>query len=141
MWEGLGGRAQNLFTAIDQGAKKKRILGIDDMATVGEPVTVSSLIASASVVIAKVVDWMKKNGIETDELKRLATNAVNNKVKNVIAKQEAKQFGEAVVNENEVEEVTNPDGTEPGRTGSDFKKYLPFVLIGGAGLYFLTRKK
>lgn len=141
MWEGLGGRAQNLFTAIDQGAKKKRLLGIDDIATVGEPVTVSSLIASASVVIAKVVDWMKKNGIETDDLKRLAANAVNNKVKDVIAKQEAKQYGEAVVNENEVQEVTNPDGTQPGNTGSDFKKYLPLVLIGGAGIYFLTRKK
>jgi hypothetical protein len=141
MWEGLGGRAQNLFTAIDQGAKKKRILGIDDMATVGEPVTVSSLVASASVIIAKVVDWMNKNGIKTDDLKRLAANAVNNKIQQTIAKQEANQYADGVETENEVENITNPDGTEPGGTGSDLKRYLPLVLIGGAGLYFLTRKK
>lgn len=141
MWESMGGRAQNLFTAIDQGAKKKRLLGIEDAATVGEPVTISSLIASASVVLAKVVDWMNKNGIKTDDLKRLAANAVNNKVKDAIAKQEAKEYSAAVQSENEVEQVTNEEGTAPGGSGTDFKKYLPFVLIGGAGILFLTRKK
>jgi hypothetical protein len=129
-WEGLGGNVNALNKAIEIGSKKKRL------GTVGEPITVSAAVASAAPILVKVVDFLNKAGITKEDLQgiqQMATNALRNKINETISKQEEQAIQQEIQNE--------PEATEPEASGMDMKKILPIVLIGGAGLYFLTRKK
>lgn len=132
-WESIGGRMQTLINNINQGKGKKRIMGIGVIpaAAAGAPV-------AAAPIIAKIIGLLKELGINTDDLKRVASNAINGKVKDIIAKQEGKEETQFAESENTAEEALNEPETG---SGTDMKKILPLVLIGGAGLYLLTRKK
>lgn len=56
----FGGNRTDLMNAISVGAKKKRILGYDDGYIGVEPVSVSAAIASATPIISKVMNVLKK---------------------------------------------------------------------------------
>jgi hypothetical protein len=84
LWEGFGGRIAKLVGAINRGKKKKRILGFN---SIGEPLTVAGLLAAASPIVIKVVDFLKKMGIKPEELVDVAKQALNRKAKELISDQ------------------------------------------------------
>lgn len=62
-WMQFGGNRTELMSAIKVGASKKRIFGIEDSDTlvgIGEPVTISTALATAAPIIAKVQSFLKK---------------------------------------------------------------------------------
>jgi hypothetical protein len=84
LWEGFGGRISKLVGAINRGKKKKRILGFN---SIGEPLTVAGLLAAASPIVIKVVDFLKKMGIKPEELVDVAKQALNRKAKELLTDQ------------------------------------------------------
>jgi len=57
----FGGNRTELMKAIANGAKRKRFIGFDDDSSyIGEPVTISAALASASPIILKVSNVLKK---------------------------------------------------------------------------------
>lgn len=84
LWEGFGGRVAKLVGAINRGKKKKRILGFN---TIGEPLTVAGLLAAASPIVIKVVDFLNKMGIKPEELVDVAKQALNRKAKELLSDQ------------------------------------------------------
>jgi hypothetical protein len=60
-WQQIGGNRTELINAIKDGAKKKRILGIEDsdvLTGIGEPVTVAASLATASPIIIKITSLL-----------------------------------------------------------------------------------
>jgi hypothetical protein len=92
----FGGERPALLAAIKEGAKKPRVMGIDDndildpalVGAIGEPVTISAALASASPIIVKITNFLtaaekvaaKAEGIVNKATTTAATvnNAVNN---------------------------------------------------------------
>jgi hypothetical protein len=57
----FGGNRTELMKAIADGAKRKRFIGFDDNSSyIGEPVTIAASLASASPIIVKVTNVLKK---------------------------------------------------------------------------------
>jgi hypothetical protein len=84
LWEGFGGRISKLVGAINRGKKKRRILGFN---SIGEPLTAAGLLAAASPIVIKVVDFLKKMGIKPEELVDVAKQALNRKAKELLTDQ------------------------------------------------------
>lgn len=62
-WMQIGGNRTDLMKAIAEGAKRKRILGLEDadtMVGIGEPVTIAGALASAAPIIIKVKTLLDK---------------------------------------------------------------------------------
>lgn len=86
-WEQFGGDRSALQKAIASGSQKKRIFGVveenaawneiykgysGDGVYIGEVVTAATAIATATPILAKVADVMKKAGINPDDVKKLS---------------------------------------------------------------------
>jgi hypothetical protein len=62
-WQQIGGNRTELMKAIADGAKKKRVLGIDNVDTlvgIGEPVTIAAALTSAAPIILKINSLLEK---------------------------------------------------------------------------------
>jgi hypothetical protein len=62
-WQQIGGNRTDLMKAIAEGAKRKRILGLEDndtMVGIGEPVTIGGSLASAAPIILKIKTLLAK---------------------------------------------------------------------------------
>lgn len=66
MWLRLGGDPEKLFSPVEKGAKKKRLLGAEEnfmlINGVGEAATATTLLASAAPIIAVVAKFLKQAG-------------------------------------------------------------------------------
>ena len=130
-WGGIGGNINSLKIAFDQGAKKKRIFGIGAF-TIGDPATAAAA-ASAAPILIKVASFFKSIGIGADEIK-----AVGEKLKQtLINKIDKKQDQIIQAQEYTDRRIANEVASEAGLQ----KNYLPLLLVGGAALYFLTKKR
>lgn len=134
-WEKLGGRYQTLLNNIKKGEKKKRLLGIETMGA--EPVTLATLIASASAIIASIGKFLKENGIDPDKLLDVGKKALIDKAKQVIANKEEM----ADIETEKADDILTEAGAGTSSSSDNLKKYLPLVVIGGAAAFFLLRKK
>jgi hypothetical protein len=62
-WKSLGGDRTKLMDAIKKGAKRKRILGLDNedmMSGIGEPVTIAGALTGAAPIIIKIQSLLDK---------------------------------------------------------------------------------
>lgn len=62
-WKQIGGNRTDLMEAIAEGAKRKRILGLEDndtMVGIGEPVTIAGALTSAAPIIIKIQTLLSK---------------------------------------------------------------------------------
>lgn len=134
-WTGLGGNANKLVKMIDQGAKKRRILG----PSIGEPVTAGATAAVAAPILIKVAEFLKKLGIDPEELGDAGKKLLANKVREVVNKEVQKSDEKAAAQDARYRQIVQDasgGAAAPGRS-------IPWVPIAiGAGvLYFATRKK
>lgn len=112
-WSDLGGDVDDLQKTINSGSTKAKIFGIDeesaaareiydgysgDGVRVGEPVTIAASLASATPVLLKALDVLKKSGLKTEDVNKIAAitkkattdfqNLTGRKVTDVIFKKE-----------------------------------------------------
>jgi hypothetical protein len=86
-WEKFGGRIDKLVGAINRGKKKKRILGIEPGYNAIGVVDTGVYIATAAPILIKVADFLKKVGINPQDLVDLGKKAINAKAKQLLENQ------------------------------------------------------
>ena len=133
-WTGLGGNPNKLVKTIEQGARKRRILG----PSIGEPVTAGATAAVAAPILIKVAEFLKKVGIDPEELADAGKKLLANKVRQTVDKEIQRTESRAASQDARYREIVQDSSgsAAPGRS-------IPWVPIAiGAGvLYFATRKK
>lgn len=139
-WEKLGGRIQNLLGQIQRGKSKKRIFGI------GEPVTASAGATAtvASPILAAVAVFLKDVIKEAaPELQKAATELVVAKAKQAAYNASVPKEERKLIQQQRLNEFNKSfEDQAPGLAQKiNWMKYAPIVLVAGAGIYFLTKKK
>lgn len=132
-WTGLGGNPNKLVKTIEQGARKRRILG----PSIGEPVTAGATAAVAAPILIKVAEFLKKMGIDPEELADAGKKLLSNKVRETVNKEIQRTESRAAAQDARYREIVQ-DASE----STAFGRSIPWVPIAiGAGvLYFATRK-
>ena len=173
-WTDIGGDRGALMSAIKAGSKNARILGFDYNDTIypsmiggiGEPLTITAALASATPIIIKIesiLDKAQKTADAANKLKTTTTKVSNTieqakkgfeqltgtKVENVIFKKDAGLTGDRngltttdlkPTSDADAQRVANAVVSKNFGSGFDNKTLL---LIGGAGLalFLIMRKK
>jgi hypothetical protein len=85
-WESAGGRIAVLVRNINQGKKKRKILGDDEVqGMVGIVFSIPAAITAAAPLLAKLAQLLKSIGIDPAELVDVAKNAINDRAKEAFA--------------------------------------------------------
>lgn len=137
-WYDLGGDRTELMSTINANAGKKKIFGIEeenaaarevyggysgDGVRVGEPVTIAASLATAAPILIKVLDELKKAGINVDDVKQIAEvtkkattdfkNLTGTDITNVIFKKDAGvQTEKKNISSNDLQPTTTADATK-----------------------------
>ena len=145
-WESAGGQINALKKAWEAGSKKKRIFG-DGIGVA--PAAPAAAAATAAPLLVKVADFLKKIGIEPDELVQVGKDALNKRAQELAKKTlEPKAASEAVNIDIANQVFEQPSEMEPitemapaATTATKKPNFLPLLIGGAAVLYFVTRKK
>jgi hypothetical protein len=145
-WESAGGQINALKKAWETGSKKKRIFG-DGIGVA--PAAPAAAAATAAPLLIKVADFLKKIGIEPDELVQVGRDALNKRAQELAKKTlEPKAASEAVNIDIADQVFEQPSEMEPitemapaPTTATKKPNFLPLLIGGAAVLYFVTRKK
>lgn len=145
-WESAGGQINALKKAWEAGSKKKRIFG-DGIGVA--PAAPAAAAATAAPLLVKVADFLKKIGIEPDELVQVGRDALNKRAQELAKKTlEPKAASEAVNIDIADQVFEQPSEMEPitemapaATTATKKPNFLPLLIGGAAVLYFVTRKK
>ena len=134
-WSNLGGNTNELLRKTEQGASKKRILGdYQEGRQIG--LAPAALAASAAPILIKIGDFLKSIGVDPSELVQAGKKVVADQAKKVIAKATSKV---EQLEEKQDSEVTEAVKTLEGK--KTMSNFLPYVIVGGIALYFITKKK
>ena len=133
-WFNLGGNPNKLVKMIEQGAKKRRILGIGEPATI----TAGATAAVAAPILVKVAEFLKKLGIEPEEIAEAGKKLLANKVREVVNKEVQRSEERASLQQLRADEIVEQADGAPGGSGKNL--ILP-IAIGAGVLFLLTRKK
>ncbi len=132
-WTGLGGNPNKLVKTIEQGARKRRILG----PSIGEPVTAGATAAVAAPILIKVAEFLKKLGIDPEELADAGKKLLANKVRQTVDKEIQRTENRAAAQDARYREIVQ-DGSGSAAPGRSIP-WVP-IVIGAGVLYFATRK-
>jgi hypothetical protein len=147
-WENAGGSYKTLTIAVGQGIKKKAI-GVIGM-QLGVAETAAAAAVTASPLLVKVADVLKKIGIDPETIIDFASSKLKQVANDKLEKINEQAAAETEAVKQEVKETaqaldkatSEADGGEETGSGTGINKTL---LIGGAvgvaALLFLTRKK
>lgn len=144
-WANLGGNPNELLRKVQQGAKKKRLLGEQvEFASEGQIGVVATGTAAATVtaapILVKVAEFLSKVGIDVKEVSEVGKRVLARQVKNVVEKNLQNQDKIDVASQEEVDRIVNQtEGIESD--GSRKINYIPFVVGGALVLYLINRKK
>lgn len=144
-WKNLGGNPNELLRKVQQGSKKKRLLGSDvEFASEGQIGVVAAgtaaATATAAPILIKLAEFLSKLGIDVKEVSEVGKRVLAKQVKNVVEKklETDAEFDQA--SQDEVDRIVNqseninPDGTKK-------MNYLPIVIGGALVIYLISRKK
>lgn len=136
-WEGLGGNMNALLKKIEQGARKKRLLGIG-----AAPAAAGAAAAAAAPILVKLAEFLKSIGIDAKELGEAGKKVLASKVKQVVNQQvqrsEARAEQSAMIT-NEI--VETAEAGQDQTTAASGNNMLPILLAGGVAVFLLTQKK
>ena len=142
-WSSLGGNTNELLRKVEQGAKKKRILGYDD-GQIGV-LSTASIAAAAAPILLKVGTFLKSLGIDPAEIANAGKKVLADTARKAITKitdkvdtlqEQGKQELTEAVNTLENKAIVAPVQEMKPKTN-----YLPFIIAGGVAIYLLTKKK
>lgn len=136
-WEGLGGNMNALLKKIEQGGRKKRLLGIG-----AAPAAAGAAAAAAAPILVKLAEFLKSIGIDAKELGDAGKKLLASKVKQVVNQQvqrsEARAEQSAMIT-NEI--VETAEAGQDQTTAAIGNNMLPILLAGGVAVFLLTQKK
>jgi hypothetical protein len=133
-WFNLGGNPNKFVKMIEQGAKKRRILGIGEPATI----TAGATAAVAAPILVKVAEFLKKLGIEPEEIAEAGKKLLANKVREVVNKEVQRSEERASLQQLRADEIVEQADGAPGGSG---KNLIVPIAIGAGVLFLLSRKK
>jgi hypothetical protein len=144
-WESAGGQINALKKAWEAGSKKKRIFG-DGIGVA--PAAPAAAAATAAPLLIKVADFLKKIGIEPDELVQVGRDALNKRAQELAKKTLEPKAASEAVNIDIADQVFEPaelqattDMAPATTTVTKKPNFLPLLIGGAAVLYFVTRRK
>lgn len=144
-WKNLGGNPNELLRKVQQGSKKKRLLGADvEFASEGQIGVVAAgtaaATATAAPILIKLAEFLSKLGIDVKEVSEVGKRVLAKQVKNVVEKKLETDAELDQASQDEVDKIVNqseninPDGTKK-------MNYLPIVIGGALVIYLISRKK
>lgn len=144
-WKNLGGNPNELLRKVQQGSKKKRLLGADvEFASEGQIGVVAAgtaaATATAAPILIKLAEFLSKLGIDVKEVSEVGKRILAKQVKNVVEKKLENDAELDQASQDEVDRIVNqseninPDGTKK-------MNYLPIVIGGALVIYLISRKK
>lgn len=144
-WKNLGGNPNELLRKVQQGSKKKRLLGSDvEFASEGQIGVVAAgtaaATATAAPILIKLAEFLSKLGIDVKEVSEVGKRVLAKQVKNVVEKKLETDAELDQASQDEVDRIVNqseninPDGTKK-------MNYLPIVIGGALVIYLISRKK
>ena len=144
-WKNLGGNPNELLKKVNQGAKKKRILGADvEFASEGQIGVVATGTAAATItaapVLIKVAEFLSKLGVDVKEVTEVGKRVLAKQVKNVVEKNLENQAEIDQATQDEVDRIVN-ETESVNEDGTKKTNYIPFIIGGALVLYFISRKK
>ena len=144
-WASLGGNPNELLRKVEQGAKKKRLLGDEiDFPCEGQIGVVAAAPAAATVtaapILIKIAEFLAKLGIDTKEVAEVGKRVLAKQVKNVVEKNLENQANIDQATQEEVDRIVSQTD-QVDADGQKKMNYIPFIVGGALVLYFVTRKK
>lgn len=129
-WGKLGGDKKKLEAAINQGASKKPLLGMNGPEQIG---SVGAAIAAAAPVVIAAVKLLKDAGIDGQDILAVVKKEAP----------DAEPLGDFEATDPETPEAAALTKKTPGPDVSSASFQVnPLLIVGGlAAVYFLTRKK
>ena len=144
-WKNLGGNPNELLRKVEQGAKKRKLLGTEvEFASEGQVGVVAAgtaaATATAAPILIKVAEFLSKAGIDVKEVSEVGKRVLAKQVKNVVEKNLENQEKLDMASREEVDRIVNQtEGIEAD--GTKKMNYIPFVVGGAVVLYLISRKK
>jgi len=144
-WKNLGGNPNELLRKVEQGAKKKRLLGDDvEFASEGQIGVVAAgtaaATATAAPILVKVAEFLSKIGIDVKQVSEVGKRVLATQVKKVVEKNLENSEKLELAEQEEVDRIVNQtQGIEAD--GTKKMNYIPFVVGGALVLYLISRKK
>jgi hypothetical protein len=144
-WKNLGGNPNELLRKVEQGAKKKRLLGDEvEFASEGQIGVVAAgtaaATATAAPILVKVAEFLSKIGIDVKQVSEVGKRVLATQVKKVVEKNLENSEKLELAEQEEVDRIVNQtEGVEAD--GTKKMNYIPFVVGGALVLYLISRKK
>ena len=144
-WKNLGGNPNELLRKVEQGAKKKKLLGADvEFASEGQVGVVATGTAAAAATAAplliKLAEFLSKLGIDVKEVSEVGKRVLAKQVKNVVEKKLETDAQMEQASLDEVDRIVN-QAENFNADGSKKMNYLPIVIGGALVIYLISRKK
>ena len=143
-WKNLGGNPNELLRKVEQGAKKKKLLGADvEFASEGQIGVVATgtaaAAATAAPILIKLAEFLSKLGIDVKEVSEVGKRVLAKQVKNVVEKKLEADATMEQASQDEVDRIVNQvDNLD--QQGKPVN-YIPFVIGGALVIYLISRKK
>ena len=144
-WKNLGGNPNELLRKVEQGAKKKKLLGADvEFASEGQVGVVATgtaaAAATAAPILIKLAEFLSKLGIDVKEVSEVGKRVLAKQVKNVVEKKLETDAQMEQASLDEVDRIVN-QAENLNADGSKKMNYLPIVIGGALVIYLISRKK
>ena len=144
-WKNLGGNPNELLRKVEQGAKKKKLLGADvEFASEGQVGVVATgtaaAAATAAPILIKLAEFLSKLGIDVKEVSEVGKRVLAKQVKNVVEKKLETDAQMEQASLDEVDRIVN-QAENFNADGSKKMNYLPIVIGGALIIYLISRKK
>jgi hypothetical protein len=140
-WYNLGGNPNELIRKVEQGAKKKKLLGVDvDFTTEGQigVVPAAAAAVTAAPILIKVAEFLQKLGIDPQEIAQAGKQILAKQVKAVVEKNLEQDKKTQQLENDQVQQVVDESFDEKSKKTN----YMPVLLGGGAILllYMFSKK-
>lgn len=144
-WKNLGGNPNELLRKVQQGSKKKRLLGADvEFASEGQIGVVAAgtaaATATAAPILIKLAEFLSKLGIDVKEVSEVGKRVLAKQVKNVVEKKLETDAELDKASQDEVDRIVN-QSENYNADGTKKMNYLPIVIGGAVIIYLISRKK
>lgn len=144
-WKNLGGNPNELLRKVEQGAKKKKLLGADvEFASEGQIGVVATgtaaAAATAAPILIKLAEFLSKLGIDVKEVSEVGKRVLAKQVKNIVEKRLETDAQVEQASQDEIDRIVNQTDNF-NADGSKKMNYLPIVIGGALIIYLISRKK
>jgi hypothetical protein len=144
-WKNLGGNPNELLRKVEQGAKKKKLLGADvEFASEGQVGVVAAgtaaAAATAAPILIKLAEFLANLGIDVKEVSEVGKRVLAKQVKNVVEKKLETDAQMEQASQDEVDRIVN-QAENFNADGSKKMNYLPIVIGGALVIYLISQKK